>query len=227
MSTSTCRSAPTSRNEPRHRRGRKMVMTAINRPEFLRTNADGEQEQFLTNSVIAQWARALRPGRRSAIGGYTAQGRITVSFVKSRTAKASDRRRPQRHPRGGEGLPGCHHPRHQELRRTAAGTADQHRDHQPRIRIRLGLRRRHEAFIENTGIDGIEGLKPDVEKSKPEMPITIDRDKARRYGLAPSKLDMRCGVRCSAAKSVGTRMARMTTRSTSALPTPTETMPTR
>ena len=43
-------------------------------------------------------------------------------------------------------------------------------------------------FIENTGIKGIEGLKLDVEKSKPEMPITIDRDKARRYGLSTQQI---------------------------------------
>ena len=43
-------------------------------------------------------------------------------------------------------------------------------------------------FIESTGIEGIERLKLDVEKSKPEMPITIDRDKARRYGLSTQQI---------------------------------------
>jgi multidrug efflux pump subunit AcrB len=39
-------------------------------------------------------------------------------------------------------------------------------------------------FINEQGIDGIEELKLDVELGKPEMPIYIDRDKARRLSLS-------------------------------------------
>lgn len=39
-------------------------------------------------------------------------------------------------------------------------------------------------FINNTGIQGIEKLKLDIETGKPEMLVNIDREKARRFGLS-------------------------------------------
>ena len=41
-----------------------------------------------------------------------------------------------------------------------------------------------EAYINSTSIDGIEGLKLDLDIGKPELTIEIDRDKARRFGLS-------------------------------------------
>lgn len=38
--------------------------------------------------------------------------------------------------------------------------------------------------IESSGIQGIEGLKTDIELGKPELLVHIDRDKAMRYGLS-------------------------------------------
>lgn len=42
--------------------------------------------------------------------------------------------------------------------------------------------------IENAGIDGIEGLKIDIETGKPELTMTIDREKARRFGLSTGQI---------------------------------------
>ncbi|MFO7616742.1 MAG: efflux RND transporter permease subunit [Bacteroidales bacterium] len=39
-------------------------------------------------------------------------------------------------------------------------------------------------MIESSGIQGIEGLKTDIELGKPELLVRIDRDKAMRYGLS-------------------------------------------
>jgi multidrug efflux pump len=38
--------------------------------------------------------------------------------------------------------------------------------------------------IDESGIQGIEGLKTDIELGKPELLVNIDRDKAQRYGLS-------------------------------------------
>lgn len=43
-------------------------------------------------------------------------------------------------------------------------------------------------FIESKNIGGIEELKLDVEQGKPEMPIVIDRVKARRLGLSTGQI---------------------------------------
>lgn len=42
--------------------------------------------------------------------------------------------------------------------------------------------------IENSGIQGIEGLKMDLDVGKPELIIQIDRDKARRFGLSTAQI---------------------------------------
>ena len=43
-------------------------------------------------------------------------------------------------------------------------------------------------FINKNNIPGIEELKLDVEIGKPEMPITIDRNKARRFNLSTAQI---------------------------------------
>ena len=45
---------------------------------------------------------------------------------------------------------------------------------------------------------GVEELKIDVDKRKPQMPVSIDREKARTYGLSTGTLDTRCAQRCLA-----------------------------
>lgn len=43
-------------------------------------------------------------------------------------------------------------------------------------------------FIENSGVEGFEELKIDVEQGKPEMPIIIDRVKARTFGISSGQI---------------------------------------
>ncbi len=43
-------------------------------------------------------------------------------------------------------------------------------------------------IVETKYIGGIEGLKIDVDKNKPELPIEIDTDRARRYGLSVGQI---------------------------------------
>ena len=45
-------------------------------------------------------------------------------------------------------------------------------------------------FIEASNIPGIEELKLDVEVGKPEMPVVIDRNKARRFNLSTAQIGM-------------------------------------
>ena len=43
-------------------------------------------------------------------------------------------------------------------------------------------------FLRELDFEGVEELKIDVDKRKPELPITIDREKARRYGLSTQNI---------------------------------------
>jgi multidrug efflux pump len=167
-----------------------MVMKAINRPAFLREGADGKKEQFLTNSVIAQVGEGTSdPAEGPQMGATPNKGRITVSFLKFqdrqgiRTTDVLNAIRDEvkgypdaliRATKNSDGPP-------QGLPINLEITSA---DYETALAYADGLKR----FIESTGIQGVEGLKLDVEKSKPEMPITIDRDKARRYGLSTQQI---------------------------------------
>jgi multidrug efflux pump subunit AcrB len=48
----------------------------------------------------------------------------------------------------------------------------------------IGITERMMAFINESGIQGIEKLKSDLETGKPELIVDIDREKARRFGLS-------------------------------------------
>ncbi|MGY6561461.1 MAG: efflux RND transporter permease subunit [Luteibaculaceae bacterium] len=54
--------------------------------------------------------------------------------------------------------------------------------------ILMSETKRFKAFIEESGIRGIEELKLDVETGKPEMPIMIDRAKAQLLSLSTSQI---------------------------------------
>lgn len=48
----------------------------------------------------------------------------------------------------------------------------------------IALTERVKSAINNSGVEGIEELKTDLETGKPELLIDIDRDRARRFGLS-------------------------------------------
>lgn len=48
----------------------------------------------------------------------------------------------------------------------------------------IGLTEKMMDFINESGIEGIEKLKSDLETGKPELIVDIDREKARRFGLS-------------------------------------------
>jgi len=45
-----------------------------------------------------------------------------------------------------------------------------------------------QSYLNNANIEGIEGLKVDLDTDKPEIIIDIDRDKARRFGLSTAQI---------------------------------------
>ena len=48
----------------------------------------------------------------------------------------------------------------------------------------INITERMKTFINESGIEGIERLKTDLETGKPELIVNIDREKARRFGLS-------------------------------------------
>lgn len=54
----------------------------------------------------------------------------------------------------------------------------------------IDVSERMKSYINNSGIEGIEKLKMDLETGKPELIVNIDREKARRFGLSTQSIAM-------------------------------------
>ena len=169
------------------------VIEAINAPEFLVFNDEtGANEQYMVSSVIAQVGEGTSdPQEGVAMGATPNKGRVTISFVKyqdRRGTKTTDllvaiREAVQGHPdalvratKNSEGPP-----QGPPINIEVYGE-----DYEEVLAFASDIVRR----VQDSGVKGVEGLKLDVEKSKPEMPITIDREKARRYGLSTQQVGM-------------------------------------
>jgi multidrug efflux pump subunit AcrB len=146
----------------------------------------GEVTSFLVNSVIGQVGNGTSdPNQGPQLGNTPHKARITVSFVPfqdRRGLSTNDvmnaiREELKNYPEAevvvtkNENGPPQGPPINIEIKGD---------DYDSVLFYATGLKR----FIEGRRIAGIEELKLDVNKAKPEMPITIDREKARRYGLS-------------------------------------------
>jgi multidrug efflux pump subunit AcrB len=167
------------------------VLAVVNGEEFQMPNPKtGEQESFLVNSVIGQVGNGTSdPNQGPQMGNTPHKARITVSFVKfqeRRGLSTNDvlnaiREDLRNYPEAeivvtkNENGPPQGPPINIEIKGE---------DYDSVMHYASTMKR----FIEDRRIAGIEELKLDVNKNKPEMPVTIDRDKARRYGLSTAQV---------------------------------------
>lgn len=148
--------------------------------------ATGEPEPFLVSSIIGQVGNGTSdPNQGPSFANTPHKARITVSFVKfqeRKGVKTNDvlnlvRERLKDYPEAeivvskNEDGPPQGAPINLELRGD---------DYDALLAFAESTRE----FINDQRIPGIEELKIDVNKQKPEMPIRIDREKARRLGLS-------------------------------------------
>lgn len=173
----------------------KQVMDVVNYPahfvppgtKLANGSVTKDTLNFLVNSVIAQVGEGASDPRASTldVGSTPNKGRVQVSFV-----KFADRR----------GLSTS------EVLRTLQDrispppgvtvTADKNQAGPPvgkaiNIEVKgkdieglLAEAERVKKFIEDRNIPGVEALKLDIDRAKPEMPISIDREKARRLNVS-------------------------------------------
>lgn len=151
---------------------------------------NGKIENFLVSSVISQVGEGTSDPMQGFSGGNTPhKGRVTISFVKFQERQGistSDVLTDIRELVG-------HYPGVQiVVAKDAAGPPAG-----PPVNLEvigedykkiLEEAERVKLFIENSNVQGIEELKLDVEQGKPELPIIIDREKARRYGLSTGQI---------------------------------------
>jgi multidrug efflux pump subunit AcrB len=158
--------------------------------EVLRIGDKTITQSDIVTSIIAQVGEGTSdPAQGPSFGATPHKGRIQVSFVKFADRMGIGTNDVMEDLRGAiQGFPGT--------RITVTKNADGPPQGAP-INIELSgddyellLAKADEVrqYINDSYIPGIEELKLDVETGKPEMPIVIDRDKARRLNVSTSQI---------------------------------------
>lgn len=168
-----------------------IVIDEINRDEYMDIDPEtGEKINFLVTSVIGQVGSGTSdPAQGPSFGNTPEKARVTVSFVKFDKRRGIDtnevlsklRKRLKSYPdaeiivaKNADGPP-------QGPPINIEFTGD---DYDSLLHYARQVKRK----IEGLGVQGIEELKVDVNKDKPEMLVSIDRDRARRFGLSSGQI---------------------------------------
>lgn len=168
-----------------------MILEVMNEERFQRPNSEtGEMEVYIANSIIGQVGNGTSdPQEGPSLGNTPHKARIAVNFVKFQERRGQSTREVLRSVR--ERLSG-----YPDAEIIVTKNSDGPPQGPPiNIEIRgddyddvLLTANSMRQFLRELDIDGVEELKIDVDKRKPELPITIDREKARRYGLSTQNI---------------------------------------
>ncbi|MBK9534101.1 MAG: efflux RND transporter permease subunit [Flavobacteriales bacterium] len=172
------------------------VMKVVNDPQYSEVREIKDENgnvigtdtvNFLVNSVIAQVGKGTSdPGTGQVeLGATPNKGRVQISFVKFADRKGINTNDVLEALQNGvTGYPG--------VVVTVAKNADGPPVGKPvNIEIRgkeidglLDEAEKVKAFIDAKNVPGVEALRIDIDRAKPEMPIVIDREKARRLNVS-------------------------------------------
>ena len=169
----------------------KRVLAVIESAQFKKPNEKtGELESFMVNSVIAQVGNGTSdPAEGAIIGNTPHKARIAVSFVKFQQRKGISTTTVLNAIRSDlKGYPDADVvvTKNSDGPPQAPPINIELRGEDYDLLLETAERIRH--YLNTQDVDGVEDLKIDVNKSKPEMAINIDRDKARRYGISTREI---------------------------------------
>ena len=164
----------------------KQVMKVIDVPEYQEV-VDGDTVNYLVSSVISQVGKGTSdPGTGEVeLSATPHKARIQISFVKFADRRGVNTNEVlERLQEGVTGYPG--------VVTTVVKNADGPPVGKPiNIEIRgkdieglLDEAEKVKKFIEEKNVPGVEALRIDIDRAKPEMPIVIDREKARRLNVS-------------------------------------------
>ena len=169
----------------------KRVLAVIESDPFKMPNEQtGERESFMVNSVIAQVGNGTSdPAEGASIGNTPHKARIAVSFVKFQQRKGISTTAVLNAIRSDlKGYPDADVvvTKNSDGPPQALPINIELRGEDYNVLLETAERIRH--YLNTQDVAGVEDLKIDVNKSKPEMAINIDRDKARRYGISTREI---------------------------------------
>jgi multidrug efflux pump subunit AcrB len=168
-----------------------LVLAVMNEERFKRPNPEtGELEAYIANSIIAQVGNGTSdPQEGPSLGNTPHKARVVVNFVKFQERRGQSSREVLRSVR--ERLSG--YPDAEIIVTKNSDGPPQG----PPINIEilgddyddvLITANSMRQFLRELDFKGVEELKIDVDKRKPELPITIHREKARLYGLSTQNI---------------------------------------
>jgi len=144
----------------------------------------------MVNSVIAQVGNGTSdPAEGASIGNTPHKARIAVSFVKFQQRKGISTTAVLNAIRSDlKGYPDADVvvTKNSDGPPQALPINIELRGEDYNVLLETAERIRH--YLNTQDVAGVEDLKIDVNKSKPEMAINIDRDKARRYGISTREI---------------------------------------
>ena len=170
-----------------------LIMDVLAEDRFKQVDPEtGELTAYMANSVIGQVGNGTSdPQEGPSLGNTPHKARIVVNFVKFQDRKGQSTRDMLSAVR--EKLRG-----YPDAEVIVTKNSDGPPQGPPiNIEIRgedydevLATSTAMRQFLREMEYDGVEELKIDVDKRKPELPITIDRTKARNYGLSTQNIGM-------------------------------------
>ena len=168
-----------------------VVMDFVEEEQWKRPNPEtGELESYMVNSIIGQVGNGTSdPNEGPSLGNTPHKARIAINFVKFQDRRGQStsvmlsalRDRLAAYPdaevivtKNSDGPPQGP-PINIEVRGD---------DYDEVLAAANGVRQ----FLRQRAFEGVEELKMDVDKQKPELPIVIDRQKAQRFGLSTQNI---------------------------------------
>lgn len=172
-----------------------IVLDAITEYEEINPET-GKLENYLVSSVIAQVGKGTSdPAQDFTPGSTPHKARITVSFVKyTERHKFTDGEIKNTNDVLSDfrdlfkGIPGVNITVDKDANGPPTGAPINIEITGDNYEQLISEANNVKTFINNANIGGIEELKLDVDQGKPEMPITVDRDKARRLGVSTAQI---------------------------------------
>ncbi len=149
-------------------------------------------ENFLVTSVIGQVGEGTSDPNQGPQGGKTPnKARITVDFVKFMERNGVHTKVVLTEIRDlVQGYPGVKitvdHPKNEPPSGAPVNIEVSGDNYEELIIASENIKK----FINNSNIQGIEELKLDIDENKPELPIIVDRQKARRLGVSTGQIGL-------------------------------------
>lgn len=150
----------------------------------------GETKNYLVESVIGQVGKGTSdPMQGPSMGNTPHKARVTISFVKYQDRRGVNTSEVMEEIRQGMGeYPGVQISVSKNENGPAQGAPINMELSGDDYYQLLGEADKIKRYLDKSGIVGYQELKMDVEQGKPEFPIIIDRQKARRFNLSTMQI---------------------------------------